>query len=117
MSKCHFPCKDEEQGKRHFATQLIQIVRRLVVNSLCRHSCSGLLKGVAIYEQAPGHGGGWILELCREAEDKDLEENHLLEQVGDLMDIARVEIVYCPYCGAKLANGVGKSGPSFWHIQ
>lgn len=84
---------------------------------LRQHSCPGFPKGVDIHEAEPGNLGRWILELSREADEDDLEQNHVLEEIGDLMDVARVEIGYCPYCGAKLADHVGKVGPSFWHIK
>lgn len=54
----------------------------------------------------------WVLSLYREATDDDLEQNHHLEQVGDLIWNTRVEIRHCPFCGAPLAQAEIPAQPS-----
>ena len=44
----------------------------------------------------------WCLVIEREATEKDLDENHYLEEVGELLWSTSVEIARCPYCGKKL---------------
>jgi hypothetical protein len=40
--------------------------------------------------------------ISHKANEDDLENNHLLENVGDLIWQTSVQIQCCPYCGEKL---------------
>lgn len=44
----------------------------------------------------------WALYLVREATEEDLEENHLLEEIGESIWSVHHEISFCPHCGMKL---------------
>jgi len=87
------------------------------VNAQLQHTCPRLPNGVAIYELAPEQAGCWILQVFREAGAEDLEENHRLEELGDLMNSTSVGIVYCPYCGTKLSEELWEDGPTFWRLE
>jgi len=51
----------------------------------------------------------WQIVVERVATEKDLEENHHLENVGDELWSVVVEIDHCPYCGEQLReNKTGK---------
>jgi len=51
--------------------------------------------------------------LIREATEEDLEENHLLEKVGDSIWSVYHEISYCPHCGLHLVKPVGLISDNF----
>jgi len=55
----------------------------------------------------------WSLYLIREATEEDLEENHLLEEVGDSIWSVYHEISYCPHCGLQLVKPVGLISDNF----
>lgn len=44
----------------------------------------------------------WRLIIRREATEKDLEENHYLEEEGDILWETSLEIIHCPFCGENL---------------
>ncbi|MBE4594301.1 hypothetical protein BOO24_18350 [Vibrio navarrensis] len=44
----------------------------------------------------------WQMLISHKANEDDLENNHLLENVGDLIWQTSVQIQCCPYCGEKL---------------
>ena len=44
----------------------------------------------------------WRLIIRREATEEDLEENHYLEEEGDILWETSLEISHCPYCGKYL---------------
>jgi len=44
----------------------------------------------------------WRLEIQREATEADLEGNHALEMVGEIIWTTMLEITHCPYCGNRL---------------
>ena len=46
----------------------------------------------------------WQLVITREANELDLENNHELEQVGEVIWSTVVEINNCPYCGEILRD-------------
>lgn len=72
------------------------------------HQCDELPKdGIQLYRNKSGKGGAgkkWILSIMREATEKDLEENHFLELVGDTIWETQVAVKCCPYCGEKLPD-------------
>lgn len=47
----------------------------------------------------------WQLHVTREATEEDLDENHHLEEPGEIIWQTIVEISHCPYCGSDLYNG------------
>ncbi|SQD77132.1 hypothetical protein [Moritella yayanosii] len=64
------------------------------------HDCSRITKEKAnISQEEDGH---WVLQLYTEATEHDLEENHHLEEVGEMINEVIIEIDHCPYCGDKL---------------
>ena len=46
----------------------------------------------------------WSLVIQRCADESDLEENHYLEEVGDIIWYTVVGIASCPFCGEKLES-------------
>ena len=46
----------------------------------------------------------WRLFIRREATEEDLEENSILEQIGEMIWETNIEIYCCPYCGEKLPS-------------
>ena len=44
----------------------------------------------------------WVMTICREATESDLEESDILEEVGDSIWTVTAEITHCPYCGECL---------------
>ncbi len=64
------------------------------------HDCSRISQEKAnIYQETDCH---WVLQLYTEATENDLEENHHLEEVGEMINEVILEIDHCPYCGEKL---------------
>ncbi len=60
------------------------------------------------------------LYIQREAEESDLEENGYLEIIGEIIWSTEIEIVYCPYCSARLIDSklIEKDGyGNFRHID
>jgi hypothetical protein len=74
------------------------------------HRCSGMPKdGVDVVFSRNGNDGDnsvWNLIIRKEASKEDLEENHYLEEVGEIIWETILEISHCPYCGEAL----GKTG-------
>lgn len=72
------------------------------------HQCDNMPKGgIELYRnnRGEGHAGRyWILSIMREATEKDLEESHNLEMVGDPIWETKVSVKCCPFCGLKLSN-------------
>jgi len=44
----------------------------------------------------------WILRILKLATEDDLENNHHLEIIGDIIDQIEITVCFCPYCGAQL---------------
>jgi len=76
------------------------------VQSPNEHVCEKIPeKGVCIYFQRFGNSQGascWTMQASREATEQDLEESHILEEVGEDIWTFTAEISFCPYCGTKL---------------
>ena len=47
-------------------------------------------------------GSDVYLNLNRVVTEVDLEENHLLECEGQIIETVKIGIVFCPFCGEKL---------------
>lgn len=61
--------------------------------------------GVTIYTQFSESDGNLSVSRMvveREATEEDLEENHVLEEVGESIWTFTAEIYNCPYCGSEL---------------
>ena len=79
------------------------------VGSYKLHECSNLPKvGVQIIYDTHLRQSKktWRLDVYREASEEDLEENHYLETVGELIWSTSVEVAFCPYCGIDLYEGI-----------
>ena len=67
--------------------------------------------------------GAWIdiqdgqceLNISRTATEEDLEENHHLEEVGEIIESVVISVSFCPYCGEKLLKNQGEHIPPFRH--
>ena len=71
------------------------------------HECEAMPKtGCAIEgHQTPSDAKRiWQLFVYHEATEEDLEESHYLEQVGEFVWQAILEINHCPYCGCELTQ-------------
>lgn len=51
-----------------------------------------------------GDAWSWCLVVQREATERDLEQNHYLEVVGETIWYTVVGIAHCPYRGARLPD-------------
>jgi len=74
------------------------------------HQCESLALAQAWIEKGEQ---GWLLNLSKTATEEDLDENHYLETVGQMIYQVAVNITFCPYCGAKLDGSTTDFIPSF----
>lgn len=76
------------------------------MNEFKIHKCRYQHAGVRIeYSRNYSHDNyTWQLIITREATELDIENNHILEQVGETIWDTFVEINNCPYCGEKLRH-------------
>ncbi len=89
------------------------------------HECTFLSPGIRIEKSRSYFHDDftWQIVVEREATEKDLEENHYLENVGDPIWSVVVEINHCPYCGEQLReNKIGNKAfdlfdSSGWSMQ
>jgi len=78
--------------------------------SIQEHTCNLLpISGVAIYTEDVDTESAsteriWKIVFTREATELDLEESHILENVGDEIWRMEAEINACPYCGERLKS-------------
>lgn len=64
-------------------------------------------KGVQVIFSRHGIDGldsVWNLNITRESTKEDLEKNHYLEDVGEIIWETILEISHCPYCGESLGG-------------
>jgi len=68
------------------------------------HECSYQFPGIRVEKSRSyfHEEFTWQLVIEREATEKDIEENHYLENIGDQLWSVVAEINYCPYCGMRL---------------
>lgn len=59
----------------------------------------------------------WILTIQREATEQDVEDNHYLEDIGDIIWMTELEIRCCPYCGEVLEELAGAKKPVLGEFQ
>ena len=76
------------------------------------HRCENMKLAEAWYEQAEDY---FVLNLNRVATEMDLHENHYLEEEGQTIETVAIKVLYCPYCGEKLAGASTSLSPSFVH--
>ena len=80
------------------------------------HNCDSLPKsGVYIYIE--DNDPAWTLNIQKEATESDLEENSHLENIGDIIWATQIGILYCPFCGEKLAVLESVDPYSYGHFQ
>lgn len=78
------------------------------------HNCSsGSLAELWFEEDGPDV----YLNLNRLATEEDLERDHYLEYEGQTIETVKIRVVFCPYCGQKLASGVEVVVPQFQHYN
>ena len=70
------------------------------------HECAYQSPGIRIEKSRSyfHQSSTWQIVVEREATEKDIEENHYLENVGDQIWSVVVEINHCPYCGKELRD-------------
>jgi hypothetical protein len=69
------------------------------------HRCKYLnTKNIYIYKRMNpiSQKYDWILSITRKANEEDVAENCIYENVGDQVWRFETKISYCPYCGEKL---------------
>ena len=65
------------------------------------HTCKAFPKS-GVYLHFDNEVPAWTLNIQKEASESDLEENHHLENVGDIIWLTSMNILCCPYCGEQL---------------
>lgn len=74
---------------------------------LNEHKCDKLPKNgiyISTGQESIHDSSSWVLQVAREATEQDLEDNHYLEEVGEIIWSVAVEIAFCPYCGERLCE-------------
>jgi NADH pyrophosphatase NudC (nudix superfamily) len=74
------------------------------------HQCSSMTLAEAWIEK---NDQAWLLNINKTATEQDLEENHYLEEVGQVIYQVAVNVNFCPYCGSKLDGSDDNCIPSF----
>ncbi|MBL4682553.1 MAG: hypothetical protein JKY88_17785 [Pseudomonadales bacterium] len=74
------------------------------------HQCESIPEiGISvIYDDQLQYHHSWKLNIHRSVTESDLEENHIYEEIGELMWSTAVNISHCPYCGVDL-YGISKT--------
>jgi len=81
------------------------------------HQCK-LLPDTGVYvSTAKNDNSTWILTIQREATEDDLEENHYLDDIGDIIWTTELEIICCPFCGEKLPDLEIKESESYGNFR
>ena len=60
-------------------------------------------------------GSDVYLNINRVATEEDLETDHYLEYEGQIIEIVKIQVAFCPYCGQKIASGEKLVVPKFQH--
>ncbi len=74
------------------------------------HDCSSCSLAEVWFEE---DDSDVYFNLSRGATEEDLEANHYLEYEGQTIEAVRISVVFCPFCGQKLANGEKIVVPEF----
>ena len=88
-------------------------------NTFKTHQCDDLPKN-GVYITFADEESVWTLTIQKEATESDLEENHYLDIIGDIIWATELEIKCCPFCGEKLPgleNGKNEAYGKFRHID
>jgi len=84
------------------------------------HTCANLPAGGVAIVSSSQYGWvtewEWCLVIDREATEADLEESHILEEVGETMWTTVIGVSHCPFCGDRLASTTGRCAPTV-HFQ
>ena len=70
------------------------------------HECEFQSDNVSIEYSDLYFGGGksWKMTVMRLATEDDVQENHYLDEVGDIIWQTVVTVNNCPFCGIKLSD-------------
>jgi len=69
------------------------------------HQCSAIPRqGVEIRRDNESDSPLWVLSIYRKATERDLEQNHYLEQAGEILWNTLLAIRHCPFCGERLSG-------------
>ena len=80
------------------------------------HKCNSLPKS-GVYLHFDDEVPAWTLNIQKEASESDLEENHHLENVGDIIWLTSLNILCCPYCGQQLPGLDSVDKTSYGYFQ
>jgi hypothetical protein len=80
------------------------------------HTCNSLPKP-GVYLHFDDEVPAWTLNIQKEATESDLEENHHLENIGDIIWLTSLNILYCPYCGEQLPGLVSINKSNYGYFQ
>ena len=80
------------------------------------HKCNSLPKS-GVYLHFDDEVPAWTLNIQKEATESDLEENHHLENIGDIIWLTSLNILYCPYCGEQLPGLVSINKSNYGYFQ
>ena len=78
------------------------------------HSCTSCSLAEVWFEE---DGSDIYLNLNRVATDEDLERDHYLEYEGQIIEIVRIQVAFCPYCGQELVSGKEFVVPQVQHYN
>ena len=78
------------------------------------HSCTSCSLAEVWFEE---DGSDIYLNLNRVATDEDLERDHYLEYEEQIIEIVRIQVAFCPYCGQELVSGKEVVVPQFQHYN
>ena len=85
------------------------------------HQCPAMpQQGVEIRrcaELGDGDTPAWVLSIYREATEDDLEQNHYLEEVGEILWNTLLAIRHCPFCGEQLPGDSDAGALSASHFD
>ena len=80
------------------------------------HKCNSLPNS-GVYLHFDDEVPAWTLNIQKEATESDLEENHHLENIGDIIWLTSLNILYCPYCGEQLPGLVSINKSNYGYFQ
>lgn len=88
------------------------------------HICDRMPAGGVRVERESGYIGlalwQWCLVVERVATEEDVEENHYLENSGEMIWSTVVGISHCPFCGALLessSSGFEVPRAEYFHVD
>lgn len=85
------------------------------------HQCEYLPKsGISIFcsdEVSERESAIWLLYVTHEADEEELDSNHNLECIGDIVWQTQLEIQCCPYCGERLTSDLKQMNEAYHHYS